>query len=51
MKITIRIALIFLLLSVLAFADITRFDVPLGDSPQLGPPNALITMIEFLDFQ
>lgn len=47
----IRIALIFLLLNISAFADVTRFDVPIEDSPQLGPPDAPITMIEFLDFQ
>ncbi len=32
-------------------ASIERFDVPLGNSPQRGPKDAPITMIEFLDFQ
>ncbi len=28
-----------------------RVEVPLGDSPTLGPQNAPVTMIEFIDFQ
>ncbi len=28
-----------------------RYDVPVGDSPSLGPENAPITIIEFIDFQ
>lgn len=28
-----------------------RYDVPIGDSPSLGPANAPITIIEFIDFQ
>ena len=28
-----------------------RFDVPLDDSPSLGPDNAPVTIIEFLDYQ
>ena len=51
MKLTVHIALIFLLLNIPAFADVKRFNVPIGDSPQLGTPSAPITMIEFLDFQ
>jgi len=39
------------LISVSAFADEKRFDLPLGDSPSTGPINAPVTMIEFLDFQ
>ncbi len=34
-----------------AFADEKRFSVPLDDSPALGPPNAPVTIVEFLDFQ
>lgn len=33
------------------FADETRYRIPLGDSPQLGPENAPVTIIEFIDFQ
>ena len=33
------------------FAEIERFQVPLDDSPYLGPLDAPITIIEFIDFQ
>ena len=26
-------------------------DIPVGDSPSLGPANAPVTIIEFIDFQ
>jgi len=35
----------------LAFADVKRYEVPIGDAPSRGPEDAPITMIEFLDFQ
>jgi len=28
-----------------------RTQVPIGDSPSLGPADALVTIIEFIDFQ
>jgi hypothetical protein len=34
-----------------SFAEERRFAVPIGDSPTLGPANAPVTIIEFLDFQ
>lgn len=34
-----------------AFAEEKRTDVPIGDSPTMGPVDAPITLIEFLDFQ
>lgn len=34
-----------------AFADEKRVVVPIGDSPVLGPADAQVTIIEFLDFQ
>jgi hypothetical protein len=34
-----------------AFAENKRTEVPVGDSPAMGPANAPITIIEFIDFQ
>jgi protein-disulfide isomerase len=48
-KLTLFIAIVLIALPV--FADEKRFTVPLGDSPALGPPDAPVTIIEFLDFQ
>jgi protein-disulfide isomerase len=31
-------------------ADV-RYDVPAGDSPSIGPANAPVTIVEFLDYQ
>jgi protein-disulfide isomerase len=41
----------FFLLTVSASAEEKRYSVPLGDSPTLGPPDAPVTVVEFLDFQ
>lgn len=43
--------LVFLLAAALAQAADKRTDVPIGDSPSLGPANAPVTIIEFIDFQ
>lgn len=52
MRIAFFAALIFLAVSSLSLAaEPERFDVPLGNSPRLGPEDAPITIIEFLDFQ
>lgn len=32
-------------------ASESRYNVPIGDSSALGPVNAPITMIEFIDYQ
>ena len=32
-------------------AEVKRYDVPIGDSPSMGPVNAPVTIIEFLDYQ
>jgi hypothetical protein len=51
MRIKIGFILLVLIFSSLAIAAEKRHNVPLGDSPQLGPKDAPITIIEFLDFQ
>lgn len=43
--------LLFLLLAGIASGDEARTSVPLGDSPSLGPAGALVTIVEFIDFQ
>ncbi len=44
--------IVLLLLSFsMAFAEGNRVQVPIADSPQLGPGSAPVTIIEFLDFQ
>ena len=40
-----------LLLFVTAHAEDQKTDVPIGDSPSMGPANAPVTIIEFVDFQ
>jgi hypothetical protein len=47
-----KLATLFLLLlfSVVS-AEGKRFSIPVGDSPQKGPKDAPITIIEFIDFQ
>jgi uncharacterized protein involved in high-affinity Fe2+ transport len=40
-----------LLLFGTALAAEKRTEVPVGDSPAMGPANAPITIIEFIDFQ
>ncbi len=48
-KLTLFISIVLIAFPV--FADEKRFSVPLDDSPALGPPNAPVTIVEFLDFQ
>jgi len=40
-----------LLLAVPAGAVDVRYAVPAGDSPTIGPANAPVTIVEFLDYQ
>jgi hypothetical protein len=52
MRITLVLTLLLLALpTVTLAADGERFKVPLHDSPQRGPEDAAVTIIEFLDFQ
>jgi protein-disulfide isomerase len=40
-----------LLAAVPAGAGDVRYAVPAGDSPSIGPANAPVTIVEFLDYQ
>jgi uncharacterized protein involved in high-affinity Fe2+ transport len=54
MKKTLPALLAFLLLiatGLSAQAEEKRVEVPIGDSPSLGPADAPVTIIEFIDFQ
>jgi hypothetical protein len=46
-----RTIMIFAILVGSSFAAEQRYTVPIGDSPQKGPENAPVTIIEFIDFQ
>ncbi len=50
MKKTIFI-IVCILIAASAFAGEKRFSLPIGDSPSTGPLNALVTIVEFIDFQ
>lgn len=45
------ICLCVLLLSGMAQAEEKNIDIPVGDSPILGPADAPVTIVEFIDFQ
>ena len=45
------VILIVILASSLGYGAEKRYSVPIGDSPAAGPADALVTIIEFLDFQ
>ncbi len=34
-----------------AFAEVKRFQIPLENSPSIGPENAAVTIVEFIDYQ
>ncbi len=48
---SIMIVSIILTIALTVKAEVKRFDVPIGDSPSIGPVNAPVTIIEFLDYQ
>jgi hypothetical protein len=43
--------MVCILISAPVVADEKRFAVPINDSPVLGPADATVTIIEFIDFQ
>ena len=43
--------IILILLPVSAPSEEKRSTIPIGDSPRMGPENAPVTIIEFIDFQ
>lgn len=42
---------LFVLMSANAYASENRVKIPIGDSPIIGPNNAPVTMIKFIDYQ
>jgi hypothetical protein len=49
-RLTLWIALTLLAAVPTGAADV-RYAVPVGDSPSIGPANAPVTIVEFLDYQ
>jgi hypothetical protein len=47
---TIMMGLLLLVSAPVLAAD-KRTNIPIGNSPSLGPENAPVTIIEFIDFQ
>jgi protein-disulfide isomerase len=43
--------LVLLLAAAPAAAADVRYTVPAGDSPSIGPANAPVTLVEFVDYQ
>jgi hypothetical protein len=51
MKNALGIITLVLLIAGTAFSADTRVSIPIGNAPSLGPENAPVTIIEFIDFQ
>lgn len=47
----ILLCIAILLLGTMAQAEDQKTTIPIGNSPSLGPADAPITLIEFIDFQ
>ncbi|NCO83663.1 MAG: hypothetical protein GW872_04830 [Nitrospirae bacterium] len=45
------IIIVILFIAPYSLAEEKRYNVPILDSPVLGPANAPVTIIEFLDYQ
>jgi len=45
------VTLLSMLAAIPAGADNARYVVPAGNSPAIGPANAPVTIVEFLDYQ
>lgn len=43
--------LIIFLFSSVCYASENRFTIPVGESPVIGPDNAPVTMVKFIDYQ
>ena len=50
LRLVLWMALTLLATSPAGAADV-RYAVPAGDSPSIGPANAPVTIVEFLDYQ
>jgi hypothetical protein len=50
-KMTMLAALLLLIVALTSTAAERRITVPIEDSPSLGPENAPVTIVEFIDFQ
>jgi hypothetical protein len=51
MKTALRILAMFLMIAGTVFSAEQRIPIPLENSPSLGPENAPVTIVEFIDFQ
>ena len=51
MKNALKILTLLLLIAGTAFSADKRVSIPLGSAPSLGPENAPVTIVEFIDFR
>jgi hypothetical protein len=51
MKNALRILILFLLIVGSAFSADKRVSIPMDNAPSMGPDNAAVTIVEFIDFQ